>query len=607
MKLILVASLLFGVVVSLTTFRSFWPDSKETEDSDVNSLSGNYFENKLAFNGADGRPKLYDFATSKEYDLGVDGYVYPFLWSPDGKYLATLVQGEYGGKSSFSLIPEAKATTAGFNYLLYVIDLETYQSELLIAEVFGDVFWSKDSLGLYFNEKYQNNNPILIGEQAGLMPDRVDYFYADLEGNRKSATKTDFYRSSIYFDPTVKYSPNRNYFIKSFSNLGEKVVSTNESKEHLLRVGVGNAYLRDSQWSPSGENIAFIYKEGEFYDTENLFGLAVVSLDEVLSDEILVPKALNIQAQNLYFSWIDESNILINQVNGYLDAKGTTSIYNLETGNLMQIAPEYSPKLSGPSDFLISPDKKLFMFQDKAELVISSFPSDQLIRLKGDMPSWFDPPDIFEQTIREVLENSLVHGAFLRDFKKLDKDKYIVVYLEQEYRLGDPNYKNISCPTQILGQAMIGDYHAALVEDGKIISDVNVPNLANFESEDKLALVYVNYDYEDYRDATKNKLKVEELIDLKDYTGDGNANEFILTTTSGGCGFYENLVVGYDVSTDSVRLYSDWIGRFDPVAGRAYDLFECGDHGSDTRVEKWWEFNEDIEKFILVNEKITEC
>ena len=143
-----------------------------------------------------------------------------------------------------------------------------------------------------------------------------------------------------------------------------------------------------------------------------------------------------------------------------------------------------------------------------------------------------------------------------------------------------------------------------IIEDGKIISDLKIPNLANFESEEKLALVYINKYGES---VNSDSVRVISLIVLKDLTGDGKTGEFILTTTSGGCGFYENIVVGYDESANAVKLYSDWIMRFNPVAGKAYDLFECGNHGSEDRVQKWWEFDENIEKFKLVDDKITPC
>jgi len=604
-----VAVILFVVLKLVPALKPYWFISKESQ-TERTTQKQDVLENKLAFNGSDGRPKIFDFKDKLEHDLGISGYAYPFLWSPDGRNLAMLVQGEYGGDAGFSLIPEVKATTAGFNYLLYVVDLETYQTKLLVDEIFGDVFWSKDFSGLYFNEKYQNSNPILIGNQSLPLPDRIEYFYIGFEGVRKGVEKRGFYLNSVILDPTRRYSPDRGYFITGVdvgSGFSEKIVSTSQAKEFLMQMKFKNYYLKDSLWSPSGEKIAFVYKPGQAFDTDANFQLAVVSLNELLSGEVLAPQYLPVLAQNLYFSWINEKNILVSQIGGLTKESGKTGIYNLDVGRLEQLTPDYLPELAGITDFTISPDKHFFTYQDKGEIVASSLTKDQTVRLNGDLPFWFDPPEIFGQSVREELESVLPVGTFLRDFKEVGQSKYLTIYSEPDYRIGDENYENLSCPTMILGQAIIGDYHVALVEDGNIISDVEIPTLANFESDDMLALVYINRDYEDYENYENDNLRVVNLIDLKDYTGDGKANEFILTTTSGGCGFYENIVAGYDDSADAVKLYSDWIMRFDPVAGKAYDLIDCGNHGSDVRIEKWWEFNENKGKFELVDEKITEC
>jgi len=129
-----VAVILFVVLKLVPALKPYWFISKESQ-TERTTQKQDVLENKLAFNGSDGRPKIFDFKDKLEHDLGISGYAYPFLWSPDGRNLAMLVQGEYGGDAGFSLIPEVKATTAGFNYLLYVVDLETYQTKLLVDEI----------------------------------------------------------------------------------------------------------------------------------------------------------------------------------------------------------------------------------------------------------------------------------------------------------------------------------------------------------------------------------------------------------------------------------------------------------------------------------------
>lgn len=129
-----------------------------------------------------------------------------YLWSPQGK-LAMLVQGKYGGDTSFWELPRpAKATTDGFNYLLYLVDLDKNTTTLIDSEIFGDVFWNQDSTGLYISEHYYNGHKLLLGNQMGDVADQVKYFFLDIATLHKSSI------AKVAFDK--EFSPDKKLFPK---------------------------------------------------------------------------------------------------------------------------------------------------------------------------------------------------------------------------------------------------------------------------------------------------------------------------------------------------------------------------------------------------------
>ena len=212
---------------------------------------------------------------------------------------------------------------------------------------------------------------------------------------------------------------------------------------------------------------------------------------------------------------------------------------------------------------------------------------------------------------------SLPKGAFLRDFKRLDRigpEAFLVIYIEKGYEADDwytDALQYVSCPGEIMGQAIRGKYRLAVWRGGKLIGDMEIPaagyNLAGY----RLGLVYKNIRgniYQDLNRPDRDKLDGVPLLVMRDYTGDGRENEFLLKTTEGGCGFWDGLVAGYDEKTDRPVVYSDWIFRLNPDKdGNFKLLFECGDHGNTTRLEEWYEFDEGVERFEKVRGKETLC
>lgn len=208
------------------------------------------------------------------------------------------------------------------------------------------------------------------------------------------------------------------------------------------------------------------------------------------------------------------------------------------------------------------------------------------------------------------LQGLLPENSYIRDYQRLEgvtPDSYLVLYLDDGYEF---NEWDLSCPGMILGKSIAGNYRLSLLQNMKIINTVDIPNVYQGSN---LELVYKDifkyYDYDEHKISVDEKdIPVEKLIDLKDYTGDGLEYEFLLTTTGGGCGFYDGLVAGYDPWEDKVTLFSDWIASLNPdSSGYFYYLFECGNHGNMTRTERKYQFNSDSKKYELIWEKEAPC
>jgi len=201
-------------------------------------------------------------------------------------------------------------------------------------------------------------------------------------------------------------------------------------------------------------------------------------------------------------------------------------------------------------------------------------------------------------SIEEKIKRVLPAGAFLRDYSQLGEvspETYLVIYVEEGYQVSE-DYPGPwpSCPAEILGEYPIkGMYHLVLFRNGKLEGDVVIPTY----EEEYVLLPYQDVDRE-----------VSPLIKLADYTGDGKEFEILLTTTSGGCGFFDGIVVGYDLDTQKLLLYSDWLPRFQPDASGKFEyLFECGDHGNETRVEEEYGFNGQTKRYEKTSQRKTDC
>lgn len=213
--------------------------------------------------------------------------------------------------------------------------------------------------------------------------------------------------------------------------------------------------------------------------------------------------------------------------------------------------------------------------------------------------------------IKKNIEKILPAGAFLRDYKKLNgagDNAYLVIYVEKDFTVDKTEGEALlSCPGEIVGQPIKGKYHLELIENYKTINDVSIP----YYMDRDLALVYRNIKANIYGNFNrKDGMEMEgvPLLVLKDYTGDEKPFEFLIITSEGGCGFWNGLVAGYDPDTNKAVLFSDWIHNLNPNnKGYFQYLFDCGNHGNQTRVEEDYQYSPTVKWFIKTGERQTPC
>lgn len=240
-------------------------------------------------------------------------------------------------------------------------------------------------------------------------------------------------------------------------------------------------------------------------------------------------------------------------------------------------------------------------------------------------------PDRFRTPEAMLIKKTIPNGAFLRDFSPLQEaNGFLVLYalnptLSSASAVLDGNDSTgwfpMSCSDGDFGQTVEGTYKLALVRDGHIVNEVNIP-FPDFDKwpDHKLetptsdgAIGYVDMNDpkgvwkaegaltlrqprcvldESYGESTCKGSGIDFLetrqLNLADLTGDGLPYEVRFMTEYISCGNDYYVIAGYDRATDRVMIYPviDTDGEhpsyknFNPRAdGTVIDDSGC-DHGA---------------------------
>lgn len=191
-----------------------------------------------------------------------------------------------------------------------------------------------------------------------------------------------------------------------------------------------------------------------------------------------------------------------------------------------------------------------------------------------------------------------------------------------------------SCPAAN-GQVARGVYHLILFRDGAVVNDVAIPGDPEGElyatDPDALALSFRNTPWNLFgaglgpkpRDDDPSAwydLKPTPLLALRDLTGSGVANAFLMRVPAEPCGFTRFLVAGYDATTDRAVVYpifdagsqgspSQWATNFIPdSSGRVVQQLGGCDHGgAGPDIRRIYQFDRARRAYIFVREEQSAC
>lgn len=230
-----------------------------------------------------------------------------------------------------------------------------------------------------------------------------------------------------------------------------------------------------------------------------------------------------------------------------------------------------------------------------------------------------------------MVEVLLPEGAFFRDYTRISgTDKVLVVYI-LDYEITKqypPDIYENTCPGEVNGQTITGEYHLSLVENSRIINDVKLPiesRIGNITT--RLGIIYrqlneiIHWNFNGPKPEDKKEaLEMSEvhLLDLKDYTGDGKPYEFQIEVYVAGCGHVEVLTAGYSPKRDEAIVFpiigkepTDpyyWHDNFFPdETGTVNWDFKCGDHANTIYAREKFVFNQTIEAFVMTAYERISC
>lgn len=240
-------------------------------------------------------------------------------------------------------------------------------------------------------------------------------------------------------------------------------------------------------------------------------------------------------------------------------------------------------------------------------------------------------------TLNQQIINKIPYGAFLREYKQVPEayGVYLGIYVKN-YTIDSPNIIDASmpyssCPEEAQWQWITGEYHIFTFENGEITSDVTVPWIGHDNFNTKMDFSYKNtksnnyyfFGWEKPSDSEHYDIEQSDLINFKDYTGDGLGREFLLISGQDEvCWHKDYLVAWYDGTTRKAIIYPInktyrwfdssgyewfWGDNFIPNAQWHVQNSTGCDHDATKELVGQYEFNKSEKEYILTNSYEHDC
>jgi hypothetical protein len=234
------------------------------------------------------------------------------------------------------------------------------------------------------------------------------------------------------------------------------------------------------------------------------------------------------------------------------------------------------------------------------------------------------------ELLKGHIEKLLPQGAMLRDFVAIPStNKALVIYIQDPViePEDDPDVYLYTCPGQVHGQPITGEYHLALFMNERFVNDVIIPDDESGLSTRRQGIVFrqvkgLLHRYDDHHqpldEDEADQLVEVKLLNLKDLNGDGLPHEFQLKMYLAACGHVQVLTAGYSARQEKAMAYPIveqgnqdpyyWHDNFYPDKnGTVHWRFLCGDHANNIDARKTFEFDQDREAYVLTSHSETPC
>lgn len=248
-----------------------------------------------------------------------------------------------------------------------------------------------------------------------------------------------------------------------------------------------------------------------------------------------------------------------------------------------------------------------------------------LLLIIGSFVLW----KISKNSTRNDLSSKIPQGSYLREVKDIPgvKGVKLIAYID------NPNFEDkfdlgniTSCPGSTMGQAIDGIYHLALVKDGNLYGDIIMPAYSyednKVDSRQKLAFkntkanAYYYFGGEKFNGKNENDPVDVQLVQFGSFTDNDKLIDFSITGPTSPCSHTYYLHGGYDIQNNKLVFYPImegnskyyWGDSFRPFrGGGVFTEWRCGDHGSETYENNYYQFESTASAYILSTSERGKC